>query len=87
MRLPGTRLDAEMLQQLVADDMRWLIEGAANSNIDIGFAEVNGIKLGMAVGKMHKADIAKFFLLVNIGRVGRCPGRSGDPADCAGYSK
>jgi hypothetical protein len=57
--LEGVRLDAEVLEQLVADQVRHLAELVADAEIDVRLAEVDRQQLGVAVGDVQQADVAE----------------------------
>ncbi len=56
----------KMLQQLVAHQVRWLTIGITHSQIDIGFAEIDRVQLGMTVGHVHQTDITELRNIVHL---------------------
>jgi hypothetical protein len=80
--LEAARCDAEVLQQLVADQMRHLAHHVADAQIHVRLAEVDGHQLGMAVGDVQQADVAEARQVVHLG------GRAWRPAQdcCAGHA-
>ncbi|MCZ7654288.1 MAG: hypothetical protein M5R42_08335 [Rhodocyclaceae bacterium] len=59
MRLDRARLDLEGLEQVLADQVRRLAARAADAEVDVRLAEINGLQLGMAVGEMQQRDVAE----------------------------
>ena len=58
-RRAATRLDAEMLEKCLADQMRRLAGHCADADIDARLAEIDRQKLRVAVGHMQHAGIAE----------------------------
>jgi hypothetical protein len=65
--LDGVRLDAEVLEQLLADQVRHLAELLAETEIDVRLAEVDRQQLGVAVGDVQQADVAELGQVVEFG--------------------
>ena len=59
MLLDAAASNTEVLQQLVADQVRRLAIGSADAQIDVGLAEIDRIQLRMAIGKMQDARITE----------------------------
>src|SRR3989304_1436931 len=68
MRLDRPRRDVEMLEQTRADQVRWLPAGGADTDIDIGFAEIGWYKLRMGIGHVQQCDISERGHVINIAR-------------------
>lgn len=51
--------NAKMLKESAADQMWRLAAHGADANIDAGFAKEDRLELGVGVGQMQDADIAK----------------------------
>lgn len=66
--LGAAGLDAVVLQQILADQMRGLAERTADAQVDVGFTEPDGQQLGMAVGEMQQRNVAVTRYIVEIGR-------------------
>ena len=74
-----------VFQEILADDMGRLALCCADTQIDAGFAEIDGIQLCMAVCHVHEADIAEFGHFVQIRRFFCCRKcRCGEHASGAG---
>ncbi len=67
MRVDGVRLETKMLEEVLADQMRHLAELVAETEIDARLAEIDRQQLGMAVGDVQQADVAKFRQVVHLG--------------------
>ena len=65
--LDAVGLEAEVLQQVVADQVRHLAELVAEAEIDVGLAEVDRQQLGVAVGDVQQADVAEPGQVVQLG--------------------
>ncbi len=48
-----------LLQQLVADQMRYPSEGLADADVDAWLAKVDGQQLCVAIGEMHQMHVAE----------------------------
>mgnify|MGYP006993423463 CR=1 FL=1 len=74
MGIDGVRLDPEMLEESIADQMRHLAELVTETEVDVRFAEVDRQQLGMAVGDVQQIDITEFGQIVHRGRAlfGQC---------------
>ena len=59
MRFDAVWFEAEVFEQVVANQVRHFAELVAEAEIDIRFAEVDRQQLGMAVGDVQQADIAE----------------------------
>jgi len=70
-RVPRAGRDAEVPEQVFADEMRRLSGRCADTQIDIGFAEVDRQQLRMAVGEMQQARVAERLRVVVERRAGR----------------
>ena len=60
--------DTEVGQQLVAHQVRGLAVGAADTQVDVGLTEKDGIELGVGIGNVHQGDIAGLGNVVQVGR-------------------
>lgn len=49
----------EMLQQFGTHQMRGFIKDISQTHIDVGFAKIDRVQLGMTVGEMQQRNIAK----------------------------
>ncbi|MDT4849041.1 hypothetical protein FQZ97_831500 [compost metagenome] len=59
MGLGGAGLDAELLEELLAHDVRRAAHGLGHAQVHAGFAKVDGRELRVAVGEVQKAHIAE----------------------------
>ncbi len=48
-----------MLQQFGTHQMRGFIKDISQTHIDVGFAKIDRVQLGMTVGEMQQRNIAK----------------------------
>ena len=51
--------EVEVVQEMVADQMRHLTAHAADAQVDIRLTEIDRVQLGMAVGNVQKRHIAE----------------------------
>jgi hypothetical protein len=66
-RVDGIRLEGEMPEQRLTDQVRHLAELVAKPEVDIWLAEVDRQQLGMAVGDVEQADVAVTGQLIHPG--------------------
>ena len=66
MRLDAVRLETEVLEQLVADQVRHLAELVAETEIDARLTKIDRIELGVAVGDVQQADVAELGQVVQL---------------------
>ena len=59
MRLRRARLEAEVREQVLADQMRRLAQRGADAEVDARLAEVDRVELRVAVGEVQQADVAE----------------------------
>ena len=59
MRFARSRLDAEMLEQRFADQMRRLARRVADADVHAGLAKVHRQQLRMDVGEVQQAQLAE----------------------------
>ena len=69
MGIDTARGNLEVLQQVRADQMRRLAECAAETQIDIGLAEIDRVQLSVGVGDVQQADITELGHLIEIRRL------------------
>jgi hypothetical protein len=55
----GTRFDAGLLEQGVADQVGWPIQGVTETQVDVRFPKIDGQELCMAVGKMNETRLSE----------------------------
>src|SRR5690554_1240565 len=58
-RFKRTRRNAEMTQQMLADQVRYASGHVADAQIDIGLTEMHGQQLCVTIGQMQQAHVAK----------------------------
>jgi len=73
MRLHGVGADAEVPEQMLADQVRHAARGLADAEVDAGLAEIDGQQLGVAVGHVHERHVAEGREVVEAG--GRIAGQ------------
>ena len=64
--LRAARLQAGILQQMLAHQVRHIARHARNTDVDIGFAEINGQQLRVAIGHVQDMHIARFGHVVKL---------------------
>ncbi len=78
---PAARLDARMLEQRLADEVRRPVPRIAEAHVDAGLAIVDRQQLGVTIGKMQQARLAECFGCVDVclrrAAAGRAAGRTG----------
>jgi hypothetical protein len=74
-RLWRVWLDAELAQQILADQVRHAAVGFADAKVDARLAEVHRLQLRVAVGEVHEADVAESGQLVQAVGGGRAGGQ------------
>ena len=68
MGIDRVRLESEMLEEGIADQMRHLAVLIAEAKVNVRLAEVDRQQLGMAVRNMQQIDITEFGQVVHRGR-------------------
>jgi hypothetical protein len=74
-RFGAAGLDAVLLQQVLADDMRYCALRRSDADVDVGLAEPHRQQLGVAIGEVHEGNVAMARHVVEIG--GRLAGQRG----------
>ena len=67
MRIDGVRLDTEVLEEVVTNQVRHLAIAHAKAEIDVRLTEIDRQQLGMAVGDVQQADVAEFRQVIHLG--------------------